>query len=73
MQPTKHWSEDDDRDDVQFWAEQKEEYLKENPSHASFFSAEEEDKDEGDDSDDDVVDVTDKNWLCVKNIFVQSF
>eukprot|EP00956_Cyclotella_meneghiniana_P012601 scaffold17909_cov49-Cyclotella_meneghiniana.AAC.1 len=55
------WNEDDDRDDVQFWAEQKEEYLKENPSHTSFFSAEDEDKDDGDDSDDDVVDVTDKN------------
>ena len=57
----KLWNEDDDRDDVQFWAEQKEEYLKENPSHTSFFSAEDEDKDDGDDSDDDVVDVTDKN------------
>eukprot|EP00956_Cyclotella_meneghiniana_P018911 scaffold31908_cov55-Cyclotella_meneghiniana.AAC.5 len=49
-------------DDVQFWAEQKEDYLKENPSHTSFFSAEDEDKDDGDDScDDDVVDATDKN------------
>eukprot|EP00956_Cyclotella_meneghiniana_P010724 scaffold15022_cov36-Cyclotella_meneghiniana.AAC.1 len=43
-----------------FWMEQKEqEYLKENPSHASFFGADEGDKGDGDGSDDDVVDVTD--------------
>ena len=40
--------------------EQKEqEYLKENPSHASFFGADKGDKGDGDNSDDDVVDVVD--------------
>eukprot|EP00956_Cyclotella_meneghiniana_P006096 scaffold7949_cov37-Cyclotella_meneghiniana.AAC.2 len=55
----KLWNKDHDRDDVRFWMKQTEEYLKENPSHASFFFADEEDKGDGDDSDGDVVDVTD--------------
>ena len=54
---------------MQFWMEQKEEYLKENPSHASFFG-------DGDDSDDYVVDVTSDRQLIVycvsKNIFIES-
>ena len=34
----KNWSEDNnDRDDVEFWEQQKQEYLQSNPSHAGMF------------------------------------
>ena len=33
----KNWSEDDDRDDLEFWEQQKQEYLQSNPSHAGMF------------------------------------
>ncbi|EJK50420.1 hypothetical protein THAOC_30613, partial [Thalassiosira oceanica] len=39
---TKNWSEDDDRDDVEFWEQQKQEYLKNNPSHAGMFTGDDE-------------------------------
>ena len=40
---TKNWSEDDDRDDVEFWEQQqKQEYLKNNPSHAGMFTGDNE-------------------------------
>eukprot|EP00956_Cyclotella_meneghiniana_P039475 scaffold172464_cov36-Cyclotella_meneghiniana.AAC.2 len=47
--------------------EQREEYLKENPSHASFFGADKGDKGDGDNSDDDVllavfVQVNESKW-----------
>ena len=44
----KLWSNDDDRDDVAFWDQQKEEYLNENPSHEAMFAGEEEDDNDGD-------------------------
>ena len=33
----KSWSKEEDRDDVEFWSQQKEEYLKQNPSHTGMF------------------------------------
>ncbi|EJK75986.1 hypothetical protein THAOC_02273 [Thalassiosira oceanica] len=39
---TKNWSEDDDGDDVEFWEQQKQEYLKNNPSHAGMFTGDDE-------------------------------
>ena len=39
----KSWSEEEDRDDVEFWNQQKEEYLEQNPSHTGMFD----DLDEG--------------------------
>ena len=38
----KNWSEDDDRDDVEFWGQQKQEYLKKNPSHVGMFIGDDE-------------------------------
>ena len=38
-------SEDDDQDDIDFWDQQKEEYLKENPSHTNLFAEEDMDDD----------------------------
>eukprot|EP00956_Cyclotella_meneghiniana_P014696 scaffold22128_cov73-Cyclotella_meneghiniana.AAC.3 len=29
----KSWSEEEDRDDIEFWEEQKKEYLEQNPTH----------------------------------------
>ena len=46
----KLWSDDDDRDDVAFWDQQKEEYLNENPSHKAMFAGEEEDDNDGEES-----------------------
>ena len=34
------WSEDDDSDDTEFWKQQQEENLMENPSHANLFAEE---------------------------------
>ena len=61
----KLWSEDDDRDDIEFWVQQKEEYLKENPSHANMFiDVNEEDADDGDkDLDNEEIVV---EWFLVK-------
>ena len=42
---TKSWSEDDDRDDFEFWEQQKSEYLKQNPSHGALFDEEDEAED----------------------------
>ena len=62
----KMWSENDDRNDVQFWKDQKEEYLEDNPSHASMFIEQEDDGDNdgNGEGNDEVVDVTDDNY-CV--------
>ena len=32
----------DDRDEVEFWEQQKQEYLKKNPSHAGMFTGDDE-------------------------------
>ena len=48
-------SENDDRDDIEFWEQQKEKYLKENPSHANLFVDL-----EGEDADDDDKDLDDE-------------
>ena len=29
----KSWSEEEDRDDIEFWEQQKKEYLEQNPTH----------------------------------------
>ena len=38
------WSRDDDRYDFEFWEQQKNEYLKQNPSHGALFDEDEEDE-----------------------------
>ena len=42
----KSWSKEEDRDDVEFWNQQKVEYLKQNPSHAGMFDDLDEDEQE---------------------------
>ena len=42
-------SEEVDRDDVEFWEQQKEEYLQQNPTHATLAIAEMEANDDEDD------------------------
>ena len=36
------WSREDDRDNFEFWEQQKNEYLKQNPSHGALFNEENE-------------------------------
>ena len=33
----KSWSEEEDRDDLEFWNQQKNEYLQQNPTHTLMF------------------------------------
>ena len=33
----KMWDENEDRDDIEFWEQQKMEYLQDNPTHAEIF------------------------------------
>ena len=47
-------SEEEDRDDVEFWNQQKVEYLKQNPSHAGMF-------DDLDEDEQEVVEINDRN------------
>ena len=44
----KLWSNDDDRNDVAFWNQQKEEYLNISSIHEAMFAGEEEDDNDGD-------------------------
>ena len=39
---TKSWSEEDNRDNFEFWEQQKNEYLKQNPSHGALFDEDDE-------------------------------
>ena len=41
----KAWKEEEDRDDIAFWEQQKEEYLAENPKHSELFGENDEDSD----------------------------
>ena len=36
------WIRDDNRDNFEFWEQQKNEYLKQNPSHGALFDEEDE-------------------------------
>ena len=50
------WSRDDDRDNFKFWEQQKNEYLKQNPSHGAMFDEEDEDEvEDGDAGGDEVI------------------
>ena len=52
------WSNKQDRDDIEFWEQQKLEYLEENPTHKDLFEEDENDSDEdGEDVGDDEVEV----------------
>ena len=50
------WSRDDDRDNFEFWEQQKNEYLKQNPSHGALLNEENEIED---------VDVGSKSYQSV--------
>ena len=47
------WSNEEDRDGIEFWEQQKLEYLEENPTHKDLF---EEDENESDEDGEDVGD-----------------
>ena len=58
------WSNEQDRDDIEFWEQQKLEYLEENPTHKDLF---EEDENESDEDGEDVGDMRgEEGGFCVQ-------